>query len=447
MVMSVMENPRRSLHVFRALAALLLVIPAGASALSGGLTARAGALYTDNLALTEDDEIEEWVGIGAAGLWVDHDSPALRAEAVAELEYRDYGDDRFSDETLFSMDAVGEGIIVRERLSWWVEDYFRQAAIDPLAPPTPRNRQDANFFSTGPEAKWRVAPVHSVIAGARYSQFYFSESVLDSRRPSGYVQWVYDVSPRTDVSLNVAAMGVDYSNQTVNENYKRADATLQLERDMRAGSLELEGGASQIERDRSDDITGHLARFLWDYEMNSASELRVRALSQYTDVGQDIYRTAERGNAESLLNEQLISDIYQVNESEIRYLRTGGVTELTLSAQWREEDYDTAELDRDRQRALAHVRWGLSRLTTLGVRGWYREDDYTSLDRTDQDSLLGLMLDRRLSRSLYVNVEISRRERDSTAPGESFTENRGYLMLRYQPETIGTIFMAPQRYE
>lgn len=430
-----------------ALTAAAVLFPLSAHGLSGGLTARAGGMYTDNLTLSEDDETDEWVGVGAVGLWLNQDTPALRAEAVAELEYRNYSNDEFSDETLFSMDAVGEGIITRERLSWWVEDYFRQAAIDPLLPPTPDNRQDANFFSTGPEAKWRLAPVHSLVAGARYSQYYFSKSVLDSKRPSAYAEWQYDFSRRTDISLNVSAMGVDYANQQVNENYKRGDATVEIETGLVTGTLELEGGASRIERDRSDDINGHIARLLWSYELNSASELRIHALSRYTDVGQDIYRSAERGDVVSLLNEQLISDIYKVTESEIRYLRDSGLSEMNLSLLWREEDYDSAELDRDRQRALADLRWGLSRLTTIGLRGWYREDDYISRDRIDKDNFLALMLDRRLSRSLYANVELSRRERDSSEAGSSFTENRGLFMLRYQPETTGTVFRAPQRYE
>jgi hypothetical protein len=261
------------------------------------------------------------------------------------------------------------------------------------------------------------------------------------------VEWQYDFSPRTDVSVNVATMGVDYANQTVNENYKRGDATVQIETAMVTGALELEAGASRIERDISDDIDGHIARLLWEYELNSASELRVHALSRYTDVGQDIYRSAERGDVVSLLNEQLISDIYQLTESEVRYLRDSGLSELNLSFMWREEDYDSADLDRERQRALADLRWGLSRLTTIGLRGWYREDDYMSLDRIDKDNFLALILDRRLSRSLYVNLEVSRRERDSSVADASFTENRGLFMLRYQPETIGTVFRAPQRYE
>lgn len=437
---------RFSLIVGWALAAVCLAVPVGASAVSGGLTARAGGLYTDNLTLTEDDQIEEWVGVGAVGFWVDHDGPGLRANATGELEYRNYNG-QYSDETLFSMNAVGEGIISRERVSWWLEDYFRQAAVDPFVPPTPDNRQDANFFSTGPEAKWRLAPVHSLIAGARYNQYYFSKSVLDSLRPSAYAKWLYDFSPRTDISLNVAAMGVDYSNQRVNENYQRADATVELKRDMVTGSLELEGGFSRIDRDRSDNIDGHIARFLWEYELNSVSEVSLFAVSQYTDVGQDIYRSAERGGAVSLLNEQLISDIYQVNSGELTYRRHRGLSRLRLSGQWREENYDTASLDRERQRAFGEFRWGLSRLTTAGVRAWYRKDDYRVGDRKDRDSFIALLLDWRLSRSLYLNFELSRRERNSNVVDASFTENRGLLMLRYQPETFRGRFTAPQRYE
>jgi hypothetical protein len=438
---------RFALTARRLAGALCLALPVGAGAVTGGLTARAGGLYTDNLTLSEDDQIEEWVGVGALGFWLKQDSPTLKGNAVAELEYRNYNQDQYGDETLFSMDAVGQGILSKERLSWWLEDYFRQAAIDPFVPPTPDNRQDANFFSTGPEAKWRIGPRHSLIAGGRYNQYYFSKSVLDSLRPSAYAQWLYDFSPRTDISFNIAAMGVDYANQTVNENYRRADATAEIKYDLVTGDLELEGGLSQIDRDKSENISGHIARLLWEYDMNSFSSVSFFALSQYTDVGQDIYRSAQRGGAVSLLNEQLISDIYRVNNAELTYRRHRGRAALRFLGQWRDEDYDTASLDRQRQRVFGEFRWGLTRLVTAGIRGWYRKDDYTAIDRKDRDTFFALILDNRLSRSLYLNVELSRRERNSNFAGESFTEDRGFLMLRYQPETMDGPFMAPQRYE
>jgi len=434
-------------YLAHSIIALSIGAPATSYGLSVGVSGRAGAMYTDNLTLEEDGEREEWVGIGALGLWAEHQGPSLVTEVVGEVEHRDYRDDEFEDETLFSMDAVGALTIYPDALTWWTEDYFRQATIDPFAPPTPTNRQDANFFSTGPEATARLAPVHSFVAGARYSQYYFSRSILDSIRPSAYGRWEYDVSTRTDVSLNAEAEFVDYADESINDNYERVDGFVTVETELARGSIELDGGLSRIDRNRLEDVDGYLARVLWEYELNTASSISLYGLSEYTDVGQDIYRSVRRGTSVGIFNEQLTGDIYQVNEAELSYRRDNGMGGIEIAARTRKEDYEDEPRDRDRKMIIGEIDYGISRLTTGIIRAWYREDDYEQIDRSDQDTFFSVVLDNRLGRSLYIDVELSRRERDSSAPGASFDENRGLIMLRYHPETIRTRFVAPQSYE
>ena len=220
-----------------------------------------GAEYSDNIGLEpEGSEDEAWVGVVSAQVRMAERSADADLRAVADLQYRDYQDGGFDDEFVLALDATGTWTLIPGRLDWILENYFDQASVDIFAAPNPANRQNTNVLSTGPEARSRLSSSQSLIAGGRYGNFYFEESDTDSDRLSGYGRWLYAMSSRRDVSVNIEATAVNYIDDRFSD-YRRLDSYLQFTNRWSRSSLEADAGTSAIRRDDAKDVNGFLGRF------------------------------------------------------------------------------------------------------------------------------------------------------------------------------------------
>ena len=111
----------------------------------------AGAEHTDNVARAPVDEESETVGVGRFNIAVDAVRPRLTANIGANLEYRDYVDEAFQSELVGGLDGFVSYAFVPERFIWVVTDNYGQIANQRTLADSPDNRQNVNYFSTGPD--------------------------------------------------------------------------------------------------------------------------------------------------------------------------------------------------------------------------------------------------------------------------------------------------------
>ena len=79
-----------------------------------------------------------------------------QATLPADARYREYLDDTFDSQVVGGIFGNLSYGIVPDRLIWQVQDNFSQVDVDALAVESPDNRQNLNYFTTGPDLHFAV---------------------------------------------------------------------------------------------------------------------------------------------------------------------------------------------------------------------------------------------------------------------------------------------------
>ena len=127
----------------------VLAVAGNVAAQETRFSVSAGVTHTDNVGRVSANEESELIPEAGLQLWFTR-AGRLDADLAMDLRYLTYVDDTFDDELLGGLDGRLSFAFVPDRFMWVVEDNFGQSFIDPQAIETPGNRQNFNYFSTGP---------------------------------------------------------------------------------------------------------------------------------------------------------------------------------------------------------------------------------------------------------------------------------------------------------
>src|SRR5688572_5990034 len=135
-----------------ALCIALLVAIAGGDAHAGRLNyeIELGGLYSDNIDLSEDDQVEESALIPHFQFDYVHEGSAVGVQLRGAVERRFYINDRYPDETRGEFAGQLSWMILPERLSFVVEDYLSEEPINFRDGRYPGNLQSVNALIMGP---------------------------------------------------------------------------------------------------------------------------------------------------------------------------------------------------------------------------------------------------------------------------------------------------------
>ena len=134
-----------------ALLTSLLVGSSSVSALEIEPGIGAGLLYTDNAALTADNEDDDLVVVGYLGLEINESNGPFRANVSTSMIYENYTSNTFSDQYNGNLAATAGWEMIRDRLDWNLRNHYSQQQRNSLDADTPDNNQNTNVFSFGPD--------------------------------------------------------------------------------------------------------------------------------------------------------------------------------------------------------------------------------------------------------------------------------------------------------
>lgn len=417
----------------------LLLYAAGCATLAPGMThavrfdygVGVGAEYSDNIALVEADEQDD-VGLSLfGGFALEHSAAELDADVRGGIEYTDYTNDVFSDETLASLRADVEWRPIPGVMHWTIEDYFTQTLRDSIAPETPGNRIDANAFSTGPDFYLRLAPATTLETHLRRAEYYFEDTDIDSSRNMLSLAWVRALRPQLDVSANLAYEDAEFT-QTDGLDFDRFDYFVRTVSRRGRSELGVDLGATRVDRETGDDIDGFLGRLMLRRQVGVNTQLDLEASSQYTDSGVDLLMAGGAPFDLDRSNEQISGDVFNDRRIEARY-RTGTPDRnWTAYVQLRDEDYDTLPSDRETQTFRLDFHRNITASLFLNGYALMRREEYTDIPlRTDKDAEFSLGLERRLSRQITARLDYAYNTRDSSVAGFDYDENRVVFLIYY----------------
>ncbi|UXI66341.1 outer membrane beta-barrel protein [Tahibacter amnicola] len=425
-----------------ALAGLLFPAWASASRLNYRVGMSVG--HSDNIARSPTTPVAAtvlapWVGFALTEL-----TDRWSVQATGDLEHRRYSGGHFDSETRGRVGVRAAWQWVPQRLSWSFEDVLSDQPVNSFAADQPGNRQLANVLVTGPTLALRPSPTMRLLGELRYVNTHAEKSTeFNGDRFGLNVRSLWQLRPDRELSANMESTDLHFDQSaTGTRDYRRYDAFLRFSQ--RGSRLEgvVDAGRSWLryaDSARDSNLSVPALRVRANLDLTDSTRLELRATRQASDAAQDLIDSAPRVEDYALpiglpdLRPGVVSaDVYRER------LAGAGIAHRTQSYYVR-ADVLSRELDYQREQAqdqntdgwrLAVSRQANARLG-LGAFASGEERRYLAGGRTDRDGQVGLNLQWRWTRRLGITLELSRTERDSSDPAQSYTDRRVLFSLSY----------------
>jgi hypothetical protein len=207
----------------------------------------AGVSATDNVRLTPTDTRSDTITTVGLELDLLEQRRYFDADVAANLNYLDYLKDSYSPGVIGNFLGDARVHIVQDRLTWDFADNFGQAQINPLQPVTPANRENLNYFTTGPDLTLPLGSVFEMLLDARYSNVKYQTSPLSSNRYSEGGGLRRELSPSSYVSFNVSDEEIHFDNGNINPDYDQQEAYFRYHGEGIRTKLDVELGVQRLQ--------------------------------------------------------------------------------------------------------------------------------------------------------------------------------------------------------
>lgn len=388
--------------------------------------------YTSNAFLTVDNEESDIYQQLNAGISYHEQSTRLEADISTSVEYRNYQDNSFDDDTWLYIDADARWAIVRNRLFWVLTDSLSNEPIDERAPrDLPNNIQQTNVFSTGPSLVYEFHNKNRLNGDLRYMNSWSEETKeFNSDRLFAGLNWAYEIAAATDIGIGFSYVDVTFDDTSAEESNDYQKASLFGTWDRRLGEdsvLRIEAGATYVELENQQENTWH---GLVDWRRTISRNSSVEAIFRHglLDESESLIDTADSGGF-SIIG----PETYELSELSLHYALNLTHSFWGVSASYETRDYvnDTGS-DRD----LFYLVLGWNQV--LG-RGWHSNVDIEfSREEYDIDGLKNNTLEilggieYQSTRHMTYRLAISWDQRNSNQVTEEYEDIGFNVMLLYR---------------
>jgi hypothetical protein len=401
------------------------------------LNAELTAGYTDNLQRQPEGEDEVPASLGLTGTWIET-TRHLAVDVEGRVDGIKYFNDTFDDEIVGQLDGSLTWWAVPERFAWVVENVYGQVATDPFQPISPENRENTNFFSTGPDWYIPFGERMRAYLGGRYGMARYELSDTDSERLVGTAGIDRAVSSKSRMGIQVSSESVDFDS-TLQADFERQEAYVRYEfsRDQRAGEppsgLTVNAGYTWLDGDAGDD-SAPLIEVLYSKAFSSSVRMGLELASRFSDAGLEFAAGGLPGSGPGI-------DPGVIPQAGVYEERSGLATvdfqrqrtTLGFAVRLADESYETDTLDRRRFDVRLTAERRMTRRLTGSAGVLWSRNEYASggLDREDTDTEYRLELRRELGQRSSIAVIGLHASRSSDDPLIEFDETRGYLVFDY----------------
>ena len=403
-------------------------------------------LHNSNIARVETNPQSEWTEALIVGLSFRENTADLTANVLAQMERRHFVRNTFSDDSSGFVDGAAIWTILPRRLTWSIEDTYRQVLLDITAQDTPTNRAKSNSLNTGPDFTFPLSSTNSAVIGGRFGRFDIENSNNDNKRYKAYARGLHALSAQTKVSLNFEATRVLFEPgaQPYPEVLRR-DWFGRFENLSATNSAVLDLGTSKVTQYGGQDLDrGRIARLALSEAFSSESTVRLSLSNEFSDTFSDL--VAGVGGSTAPREGGVVtaaSDLYHSRRGDLGYLNKGGQFEYALQVNGRRVDFATLDQQDYHERggtfSLVWLYSGAMRFTASAAYVRRTFDNIRIIDsngedkgnREDKDRNLGAQLTYRLNRNVTIRMEAGRAERQSAVTLGSFVDRRVLLLLGY----------------
>jgi hypothetical protein len=395
----------------------------------------AGVEYSDNVLRTADQEVSDTIADVGVTLNLDTQRPRLDARASGNVQYREYLRDSADGEFVGGLNGALSFAISPQRLHWIAEENFGQVAANERAVDSPNNRQNINYFSTGPELTLPLGTRTDFQLGGRWSDVQYSQTEADSQRIDANLALSRQLSETNSLSLNASTSSVDFKNSTLATatDYDVREAFLRYAGIGRRTALSADVGYTELRPDGRETSSGPLVRVTLDRKIGARSSLSWNAGREFADSA-DIFRQDQSfaGAQVGGQDAAAIPDAFTADYTGLVLRVTGVRSQLSLSADWRREEHETqTQLDRRLLGAGVSVNRRLTPRWTANVAVTYGRSEFADSADEGNEWSAGLGLTRQLTQTVLMSLQLLHYDGSGSGTFNDYEENRAMLRFTY----------------
>jgi hypothetical protein len=393
----------------------------------------AGLLYTDNAELTADNEDDDLVMVGYAGVRIDENNGPFRLNAEAELIHLNYTSGSFGNQTYPALRTTALWQQVPGRLDWQASNYFTQRETDSLEGRTPDNIQNTNVFTFGPDITFPHWGRHTLTLNPRYRNFYYEDEGTDNQQYELPASWFYRMYPTFGVGLSGSVTQVDYDGgDNRATDYTRRVLQAGLSGTTARSEYSLNLGGTDISRDGSGSTSGASGNLDWLYRMSGFSTARLYISSDISDTGNLLLDSEIDPDTGDFSNVQTSDDVVRNNIVRLTYRRDDAALTTAIWGEYRDLDYEGQESDRDVREVGADLDYRATALLTTGIYGRYALTDEADANGDDTRYTITGTVSYQLGRKLRTTFDLRYENQDSDGgSADEYSEFSTFVRLVY----------------
>ena len=402
-----------------------------------------GVEHSDNINLSATAPVSQWVLIPGLGFDYAQQGATLQARVTGAAEYRDYMGGPYADQKLGELAGMANWTVLPERLDFVAQDYASVQPVSTLSSDAPGNQQQTNVLTVGPTLHFDLGTAMRGQAELRYINSRASRTTeFNSSRGDAALRLMRDISPTSQLSLNLETQKVNFDNSG-QIDYRRDEAFVRFVRRLAHLDLDVAAGWSQIRLAGGlGSASDPLVRANVSWHASARDTFGVSFTRSYSDAAQDLINLAEPVETGSRVTPPLSiqtggavigSGIYLERRVAAHYDYSGERFTFSLSPWYRRLHYvEGSQLDQTGRGGDVGVDYRLSPRLTLSGFANYEREDYTTLDRRDTTTNLGVALRQSMNSHWSWRLSLVNQHRTSTAPGEGYRETEVYVGVVYQ---------------
>jgi hypothetical protein len=413
-----------------AAAASMAARPAPAAA--PGYEIQVGVIESDNIERLPTGGTDETIGVAELGFTWHDKRPWLDADIDADMSHLNYFQHAYGDEFIGSFLGQAQIKLAPQLLSWDITDNFGQAPLEPLAPVTPGNRENINYFSTGPALSLPLGQATQLGVTGQYGRMDYQHSPLDNTVLTGAVGLLHDLSPLSSISINARDESIRFANDQLNPNYDTQEAFARFDTKGSRTELGIDLGYSHVRIPGASGSTP-LARLDITRRVAADSTIGV-ALGHDYSGGADSFRLVQTVGGATLNTLPILAAgaPFVGNYGTLAWNFKRARTTLSVSASYFRDRYQTdASLDNDRTVVEALAARQITPTLQLSLTEYMVRWQFTSEGDNATATDTGLALTWRVGSRVSVFVAYYLSKGTGNIPGFEYTENRLWLSIGY----------------
>ena len=414
------------------LTAVACGVPRPTCAGAPGYEIQLGVIESDNIERLPTGGTNATIGVEELGLTWHDKRPWLDADIDADVGHLNYFQHTYADQFIGNFLGQVKVDLAPDLLTWGFSDNFGQVPIQPLAPITPANQENINFFSTGPTLSLPLGQTTRLDVTGQYDRVNYQRSPLDGVILTGGVGLQHDLSPGTTIAVDARDDSVRFSNDQLNPDYQRQEAFARFDTKGSRTELDIDLGYSRLRLPGANDSIP-LARLDLSRRVSTNSTIGVAVGHDYSD-GADSFRLVQAVGGANLNTQPIVAAAapfvgsYGTLGWNFKYART--VLNLGLSY-FRDRYRTDPTLDNERTVADALVARQISPTMQLALTEYLVHWHFDSDDQNATTTDTALQLTWRVGTRLTVFLSYYLAKGSSNVPAFVYTENRVWLSIGY----------------